>query len=66
VPRTGRLVPADRLLVWEVPEGWEPLCEFLDVPVPDERLPHANDGATFLDRVIGRAIAPSRLARPAG
>ena len=26
-----RAVPAERLLVWEVTEGWGPLCEFLDV-----------------------------------
>jgi hypothetical protein len=51
-----RVIPADRLLVWEVSEGWEPLCEFLGVPVPSEPLPHANDRATFLDRVIGGAI----------
>jgi hypothetical protein len=51
-----RVVPADRLLVWEVSEGWEPLCEFLGVPVPAEPLPHANDRATFLDRVIGGAL----------
>jgi Sulfotransferase domain len=51
-----RVVPAERLLVWEVSDGWEPLCEFLGVPVPDEPLPHANDRATFLDRVIGGAI----------
>jgi hypothetical protein len=49
-------VPADRLLVWEVSDGWEPLCEFLGVPVPAEPLPHANDRATFLDRVIGGAV----------
>jgi hypothetical protein len=51
-----RVVPADRLLVWEVTEGWEPLCAFLDVPVPDQPLPHANDRATFLGRVIGGAV----------
>jgi hypothetical protein len=49
-------IPADRLLVWEVGEGWQPLCEFLDVPVPDGPLPHANDRAQFVDRVIGGAI----------
>ena len=49
-------VPADRLLVWEVTDGWEPLCEFLGVPVPEQPLPHANDRATFLDRVIGGAL----------
>jgi Sulfotransferase domain len=52
-----RVVPSHRLLVWEVTEGWEPLCEFLEVPVPDQPLPHANDRATFLDRVMGGAIA---------
>ena len=28
-------VPAERLLVWNPKEGWEPLCEFLEVPVPE-------------------------------
>jgi hypothetical protein len=51
-----RIVPPERLLVWEVTEGWEPLCSFLGVDVPDVPLPHANDRATFLDRVIGGAI----------
>lgn len=51
-----RTVPADRLLVWQVTEGWEPLCEFLGVPVPAEPMPHENDRETFLGRVIGGAI----------
>jgi hypothetical protein len=51
-----RIVPPERLLVWEVSDGWEPLCEFLGTAVPAEPLPHANDRATFLDRVIGGAI----------
>src|SRR5437868_8022654 len=29
-----RVVPADRLLVWSPTDGWEPLCEFLELPVP--------------------------------
>ena len=28
-------VPPDRLLVYEVKEGWGPLCSFLGVPVPE-------------------------------
>jgi Sulfotransferase domain len=32
-------VPADRLLVWDVREGWEPLCKFLQVPVPNKPFP---------------------------
>jgi hypothetical protein len=51
-----RTVPPERLLVWEVGEGWEPLCEFLEVSVPAEPLPHANDRDTFLERVIGGAL----------
>ena len=34
--------PAERLLVYQVSEGWEPLCEFLDVPVPDMEFPRIN------------------------
>jgi Sulfotransferase domain len=51
-----RAVPAERLLVWEVSEGWGPLCEFLEVDVPDEPLPHANDRDTFLERVVDAAL----------
>jgi Sulfotransferase domain len=45
-------VPADRLLVWSVAEGWEPLCEFLEVPVPDTPFPHLNDSKEFGKRII--------------
>jgi hypothetical protein len=40
-------VPADRLLVFDVADGWPPLCAFLGVPVPDEPFPHVNDTAEF-------------------
>ncbi|CAA9517394.1 MAG: hypothetical protein AVDCRST_MAG12-3562 [uncultured Rubrobacteraceae bacterium] len=40
-----RRVPPDRLLVYEVREGWGPLCEFLGVPEPYEPFPHLNDAA---------------------
>jgi hypothetical protein len=52
-----RDVPAERLLVWEVGEGWGPLCEFLEVDVPDVPMPHANDRGTFLERVMDGALA---------
>ncbi|MGA2929567.1 MAG: sulfotransferase family protein [Solirubrobacteraceae bacterium] len=44
-------VPADRLLVWNVNEGWEPLCAFLGVEVPDGPLPTLNDSRTYFERV---------------
>jgi Sulfotransferase domain len=43
--------PADRLLVWDVKEGWEPLCRFLGVPVPDTPFPHLHDTETFLKQM---------------
>jgi hypothetical protein len=46
-------IPADRLLVYEVKQGWKPLCEFLDVPVPDEDFPRTNHREEFWDRVNG-------------
>lgn len=42
-----RTVPPDRLLVFEVKDGWEPLCRFLGVPVPSTPFPHANKGDSF-------------------
>ena len=35
--------PKGKLLVFKAEQGWEPLCKFLGVPVPDEPFPHVND-----------------------
>lgn len=43
-----RRVPAERLLVYDVRQGWAPLCAFLGVAVPrDKPFPHLNDTAQF-------------------
>jgi hypothetical protein len=47
--------PPDRLLVFDVAEGWEPLCAFLDVPVPDRPFPRLNDA-----KQVRRALAVVR------
>jgi hypothetical protein len=52
-----RTVPADRLLEYESGQGWEPLCRFLDVPVPDEEYPRLNDTAEFTQRVLAQSRA---------
>ena len=46
----------DNLLVWSPTDGWDPLCEFLEVPVPDEPFPHVNDTEGFVDRIVGPAL----------
>lgn len=42
-----------RLLVFDVAQGWEPLCDFLGVPVPDAPFPHANSTEEWWAKVRG-------------
>ena len=37
-----RMVPAERLLEWSAPEGWEPICRALGLPVPEIPFPWSN------------------------
>lgn len=43
-------VPKERLLVFEAAQGWEPLCAFLGVPVPDKPYPRENSREEFQAR----------------
>lgn len=47
-------IPPERLLVFDVKEGWEPLCAFLDAPVPESPFPRTNDRIAFWDRARER------------
>jgi hypothetical protein len=58
-----RRVPAEKLLVFEVKEGWGPLCEFLGVAEPDKPFPRLNDAAQMRRRI--RAVQALSLAVPA-
>ena len=40
-------IPSDRLLEWKATDGWEPICERLGVPVPDEPFPVTNTTQEF-------------------
>jgi len=51
----------ERLLVFEVTQGWEPLCEFVGVPVPDEPFPRTNDQASFAEHIAHRRSVGSRV-----
>jgi len=48
--RVQRELPARRLLVYDVAHGWEPLCAFLDVAIPDAPFPNVNSTAEFRAR----------------
>jgi hypothetical protein len=51
-------LPASRLLVYQPGDGWEPICRFLEVPVPDEDFPHLNDTAWYRARTGLPPIEP--------
>lgn len=52
-------IAPERLLVYEPGQGWEPLCEFFDVPVPATNYPHANTTESFQQLFAGAAGKPN-------
>lgn len=61
--RVREVIPAERLLVYEVAQGWGPLCEFLGVPVPGEPMPKVNSTEEFQGRIAAQI---AEHAAPAG
>lgn len=41
------LVPNSQLLIYRIEEGWEPLCRFLQVPIPELPFPKTNQRDAF-------------------
>jgi len=39
IRRAKEIVPEDRLLIWNLKDGWKPLCDFLGKPIPDISIP---------------------------
>ncbi|KAM3066198.1 hypothetical protein ACMFMG_012141 [Clarireedia jacksonii] len=44
-----QLVPAERLLEFNVEDGWEPLCKFLHESIPDTEFPNSNTIEMFTE-----------------
>ena len=42
-----KTIPKENLLIWNLKDGWEPLCTFLDVPIPDVPIPRENTTGDF-------------------
>ena len=49
-------VPAENLLEFRIGDGWEPLCAFLGVPVPEAPFPFLNKRKSFQEQ-IGKMIS---------
>jgi hypothetical protein len=50
IDEVRRTVEPDRLLEYEIGQGWQPLCDFLGRPVPAQPFPRLNDTASFQER----------------
>ena len=51
--RVRDTIPAERLLVFNVADGWEPLCRFLELPVPESEFPHRHPKKEFWEHFGG-------------
>ncbi|GJJ16135.1 hypothetical protein Clacol_010415 [Clathrus columnatus] len=51
--RVMKIIPSNKLLVYEVSQGWEPLVDFLEVEKPDMPFPHMNVTVEFQKRFVG-------------
>lgn len=49
--RVREVIPAERLLVYDVAQGWGPLCAFLGVPAPGTPMPKVNSTEEFQARL---------------
>jgi Sulfotransferase domain len=47
IEKVKLLCPPEKLLLFNVKDGWAPLCKFLEVPIPDRPYPHLNSTKEF-------------------
>ncbi len=65
IEEVQRTVPSERLLIFRPRDGWEPLCAFLEVPVPEGRpFPHVNERKMMQGML--KAIGILSIALPLG
>ncbi len=51
-----RSLPPERVLFFDVSDGWPPLCEFLALEIPDTPFPRSNSRDEFWD-IFGRDLS---------
>ena len=55
-------IAPERLLVYQVSDGWAPLCEFLGLPIPDAPFPRVNSTEDFQAMIAARAADGGAIA----
>ena len=59
-----KLVPKERLLMYDFKDGWGPLCAFLDKPVPDVPFPRVNESAAIQAAIKAKVLNDAKGAAP--
>jgi hypothetical protein len=59
--RIKAVIPQDQLLVFNVKQGWKPLCEFLGVEVPDVPFPRRNVNSEYIQGVMDHTVIGKRM-----
>ena len=54
--RVQAVIPKDKLLIYNVKQGWELLCEFLECDVPDEEFPMENVASSATQGIISKLL----------
>ena len=62
--KVREVIPAERLLVYHVSQGWGPLCSFLGVSEPTEPMPKVNSRDEFAARIAGMTAPPGITSPP--
>lgn len=57
-----RVTPTDRLLLFELEDGWEPLCKFLGSEVPGSPFPRVNETAAIQEKIMIYVIKSGKRA----
>ncbi|CAK8677511.1 uncharacterized protein LOC143447244 [Clavelina lepadiformis] len=55
--------PPDKLLVYDVRQGWAPLCEFLKEEIPDRPFPRENVAGSIVDKLMATHPSAFRVKR---
>jgi len=51
-------VPKENLLIWNLKDGWEPVCHFLEKPVPQGEIPRQNKtgDSSFAKKILRNSL----------
>ena len=58
-----KIVPSDQLLLFDMSDGWKPLCKFLGESVPDVDFPHRNKGASITAEIIDKSLIYEQIRK---